>query len=73
MLDSTQAKQVKLTEQEIKDTKRFFGDTKKKRFFQQKYGGEICYALDWYGGRRYRYVIEGSSSWARKVNLDTMR
>lgn len=53
--------------------KALFKETKQKRFFQQKHGGEICYALVWFEGKKYNYIIEGGNEFARMVNLDTMR
>ena len=72
-LDSTQVQKVKLSGQEMGEVKRIFQQANRKRFFQQKHAGDICYALVWCGGKRSRCIIEGNGSWRRLVNLDTMR
>jgi hypothetical protein len=72
-LASRQAETVKLDGAETADLKALFKETNRKRFFQQKHGGEICYAVVWFEGKRNNYIIEGSNDFARMVNLDSMR
>lgn len=66
------AQTVKLNEKETTDLKELFSDSKRKRYLQQKHGGEIYYAIVWFEGKKYNYIIEGSNSFARMINLNTM-
>jgi hypothetical protein len=68
-----QAETVKLDGAETAKLKVLFKETKGKRFLQQKHGGEICYAVIWFEGNKYNYIIEGNKDFARMVNLNTMR
>ncbi|WP_205503729.1 hypothetical protein [Rufibacter psychrotolerans] len=72
-LSSRQAAIVKLGGAEIAHLNALFKETKAKRFFQQKHGGEICYAVVWFKGNKYNYIIESSNDFGRMVNLSTMR
>ncbi|WP_181304474.1 hypothetical protein [Rufibacter sp. XAAS-G3-1] len=72
-LASRQAETVKLDGAETTNLKALFKETKEKRFFQQKHGGEICYAVVWFEGNKYNYIIEGTTDFARMVNLSTRR
>ncbi|AKQ45591.1 hypothetical protein TH63_07910 [Rufibacter radiotolerans] len=72
-LASRQAEMVKLDGAETADLKAIFKEANRKRFFQQKHGGEICYAVVWFKGNKYNYIIEGGNDFARMVNLNTMR
>jgi hypothetical protein len=72
-LASQKAETVELDRTVISKLKSLFKDTKKKRFFQQKHGGEICYAVVWFEGKKSNYIIEGNNDFIRLVNLNTMR
>lgn len=72
-LVSSGAQTVKLDEKETADLKEFFSESKSKRYLQQKHGIEIYYAIVWLEGKKYNYIIEGSDSFARMINLNTMR
>ncbi|MBA9078661.1 hypothetical protein [Rufibacter quisquiliarum] len=72
-LASHQIETVKLDGAETINLKALFGEIKSKRFFQQKHGGEICYAVVWFEGNKYNYIFESGDNFAKVVNLNTMR
>jgi hypothetical protein len=72
-LVSSGAQTVNLNEKETADLKELFSESKRKRYLQQKHGGEIYYAIVWFEGKKYNYIIEGSNSFARMINLNNMR
>lgn len=72
-LVSSGAQTMKLNEKETADLKELFNGSKRKRYLQQKHGGEIFYAIVWFDGEKYNYIIEDSNSFARMINLNTMR
>ena len=72
-LASGQGEKIKLNKLETADLQELFRGAKKRRYFQQKHGGNIIYTIVWFEGRKYIYVIELSDDFARMVNLDIMR
>ncbi|NDK57007.1 hypothetical protein [Pontibacter fetidus] len=72
-LESRKTETIKLDSAATADLKSIFVATKPKRFLQQKHGGEIIYAVVWFMGTKYNYIVEGDDNFARMVNLNTMR
>lgn len=60
-LDSTNNQLINMTSEDVEKLNSFIKDTKRKKLFQQKYGGEICYALIYSNNTFYECVISSST------------
>lgn len=72
-LDSTNVLKNKISQSDLNELKNFLKNTKRKRLFQQKYGGEICYLIVYHSGHKKRYVASISSEFYFLDDLDSMK
>ena len=72
-LDSIKAKKTKLSQADLNEFVTLLNNIPRKKLFQQKYGGEICYAIVYNAGRKDRFVFWISQDLCFVDNLDTMR
>jgi len=71
-LDSTNNQKVKLNKEETTEIVDIFKRAKRKKLFQQKYGGNICYILV-YNGRHKSKSIISTQDFSFIDKLDIMK
>lgn len=72
-LDSTKHESTKLNSQDLETLQSFICNSKDKRLFQKKYGGQICYIVAYTDGQSRRFVAASTDSDFWLDNLDQMR
>lgn len=72
-LDNTKTEKIKLDTKELNEFIEIFKDVKGKKLFQQKYGGDIYYAIVYSNGLKKTYVFMTYYNFARIDNLIDMR
>lgn len=71
-LDSTKHESTKLNSQDLETLQSFISNSKEKRLFQKKYGGQICYIVAYVDGRARRLVTASTDSEFWLDDLDQM-
>lgn len=71
-LDSTNHQFISMTNEDVEELNSFITSTKRKKLFQQKYGGEVCYALIYLDNTFFRCVITTYPKYFAVDNLSQM-
>jgi hypothetical protein len=72
-LDSANAQKIKLSAIDLAELIDIFKASPRKKLFQQKYGGDICYVIVYDKGQKKRFVLLASQDYGVLDDLDTMK
>lgn len=71
--DSLKIPLAKISDADLVTIKELFSDSKQKKYFQQKHGGELFLGFVFLKGQKYKIAISSRSNFTHFVNLSEYR